>query len=140
MTGSAPVISQVFLVVAGALIRNDGRILVQQRRAGKQHAGLWEFPGGKVEPGETPEEALARELTEELGIMVDPALADPLTFTTLPGCDRHLILLLYRLTRWTGEPRALDAAALRWATIDELRLLPMPPADVPFIDVLARSR
>lgn len=130
-------IVRLMLVVAAAMVRSDGRILVQQRPTGKQHAGLWEFPGGKVEPGEAPEAALVRELAEELGIRVDSGDVVPLTFASEALGECHLILLLYRITRWEGEPRALEAAELRWASIAELRALPMPPADAPFVDVLA---
>lgn len=124
-------------VVAAALIRDDGCILVQQRPVGKQMAGLWEFPGGKVEPGETPEAALVREIDEELGVRLDPAALKPLTFASEALDDRHLLLLLYATRLWEGEPRALDASAIRWVTIDEMRALPMPPADAPFADALA---
>ena len=123
-------------VVAAALIARDGRVLVQQRPAGKSLAGLWEFPGGKVERGEAPAAALVRELEEELGIAVDPADCHPLTFASEALADRHLLLLLYRVDRWRGEPRALEAPALRWATATELADLPMPPADRPLIAAL----
>jgi 8-oxo-dGTP diphosphatase len=124
-------------VVAVALIRADGRVLVQQRAPGRSMAGLWEFPGGKVEPGETPEQALGREVEEELGIILDPGFA-PAAFASEPLGERHLVLLLYAARGWTGEPQALDASAIRWVTIDEMRALPMPPADVPLVEALAR--
>ena len=128
----------LFPVVAAALIDDTGRVLVQQRPPGKLMADLWEFPGGKMEPGETPEAALVRELAEELGIAVAAADLIPATFASQPLGDRHLLLLLYVCRRWTGEPQALDAVALRWAAPGELRDLPMPPADAPFVDVLER--
>lgn len=138
MPTNRPDSSENLLVVAAALVRDDGRLLVQQRPIGKQHGGLWEFPGGKVEPGESPEAALVRELGEELGIVVAQAALTPLTFASEPGDGRNLVLLLYRVTDWAGEPRAIEAAALRWGWPAELRNLPMPPADGPFLDVLSR--
>lgn len=123
-------------VVAAAMLR-EGRVLVQQRPSGTPMAGLWEFPGGKVEPGETPEHALARELHEELGIGVDPAALVPLTFASEALGDRHLLLLLYRLDRWQGAPEPRHASALCWADHATLRTLPMPPADLPFPAALA---
>ncbi|QNE33080.1 (deoxy)nucleoside triphosphate pyrophosphohydrolase [Sphingomonas sp. NBWT7] len=134
----------LLLVVAAALHARDGRFLLQQRPAGKHHAGLWEFPGGKVEPGEALSAALARELAEELGIAVDPATLVPVTFASERRDDgaatgvRTLLLLLFVTRDWSGTPHALEAADLRWVTTDEMRRLPMPPADAPFIDVLAR--
>lgn len=127
--------SNLLLVVAAALVR-DGQMLVQQRPAGKHHAGLWEFPGGKVEPDESPERALARELAEELGIEVDPADVTPWTFVSMPSGARQLVLLLYRVERWAGEPRALEAAAMRWAAPADLLGLPMPPADVALTEIM----
>jgi 8-oxo-dGTP diphosphatase len=123
-------------VVAAALIDEEGRVLVQQRPPGRQLTGLWEFPGGKIEPGETPEAALSRELMEELGIVVAAQDLAPLAFASVADGERHLLLLLYRCRRWAGEPAALDAVALRWASAAELRTLPMPPADSPFIAVI----
>lgn len=125
-------------VVAAALVDSAGRVLVQQRPEGKAMAGLWEFPGGKVEPGETPEAALVRELDEELAIAVPPAALVPLTFASEPLDGRQLILLLYVAREWQGEPRARHATALRWCAPDALRALAMPPADAPFIDALVR--
>ncbi|TPG55308.1 (deoxy)nucleoside triphosphate pyrophosphohydrolase [Sphingomonas glacialis] len=123
-------------VVAAAMIDRDGRVLVQLRAPGKAMAGLWEFPGGKIEPGETPEAALVRELAEELGILVAENSLSPLTFASagLPG--RHLLLLLYVCREWGGVPQALDATALAWHAPTELRSLAMPPADLPFITAL----
>ena len=124
-------------VVAVALVAEDGRILVQQRAPHRSMAGLWEFPGGKVEAGETPEQALLREIAEELGIELDGALV-PAAFASERLGDRHLLLLLYTATEWRGEPQALDASAIRWVTIEEMRGLAMPPADVPLVEALAR--
>src|SRR3954471_21803258 len=106
----------IVLVVACALIDTDGRVLISQRPEGKSMAGLWEFPGGKVEPGERPEAALIRELAEELGIGVEEAALDPAAFASAPLGDRHLLLLLYLCRTWDGEPQPLDAEALRWVT------------------------
>lgn len=130
--------SQSLFVVAVALVDGAERVLVQQRPAGKQMAGLWEFPGGKVEQGETPEAALVREVREELGIALVPGALRPLTFASAPLADRHLLLLLYLCRDWTGDPEALDAVALAWHAPAALRALAMPPADLPFIDVLER--
>lgn len=124
------------LVVAAALVREDGRVLLQRRPPGKAMAGLWEFPGGKVEPGETPEAALARELAEELGIVVAVDAARPCCFASEPSGGRHLLLLLYLVRRWSGEPEALEASALRWETPAGMRALAMPPADGPLLGAL----
>jgi 8-oxo-dGTP diphosphatase len=126
------------LVVAAALVRGDGCVLLQQRPAGKAMAGLWEFPGGKVEPGERPEAALVRELAEELGIGVAQEALAPAAFASAELGERHLLLLLYLCRAWEGEPRALDAAGLTWVRPAEMRALPMPPADVPLVDALER--
>lgn len=128
--------ARLFPVVAAALLDVQGRVLVQQRPAGKSMAGLWEFPGGKVEAGETPEAALARELAEELDIRVDPADLLPLTFASEPLGERHLLLMLYTLHRWGGVPRAVESPALRWVTPTELGALPMPSADRPLVTAL----
>jgi 8-oxo-dGTP diphosphatase len=125
------------IVVAAALTDDRGRVLLQRRAPGKAMAGLWEFPGGKVEPGETPEAALARELEEELGIAVDPVALVPAAFASAPLAARHMILLLYLCRRWTGVPRALDADALAWLRPDEMDAAAMPPADAPLIPALA---
>ena len=126
----------LFPVVAAALIDPDGRVLVQQRPEGKAMAGLWEFPGGKVERGETPEAALVRELREELGISMATACLAPATFASIPLGDRHLLLLLYVARKWEGIPQPLDAAALRWVHPVGLHALDMPPADRPMIALL----
>ncbi|MDB5676506.1 MAG: pyrophosphohydrolase [Sphingomonas bacterium] len=127
---------QILVVVAAALTDAAGRVLVQRRPAGKAMAGLWEFPGGKVESGETPEGALARELGEELGIFVAPADLAALTFASQRLADRHMLLLLYRCTRWAGAARALDADLLLWRRPDDMADLPMPPADLPLLAFL----
>lgn len=127
------------LVVAAALVAPDGCVFVQQRPMAKQHGGLWEFPGGKVEAGETPEAALVRELHEELGIIVNEGAMRPLSFTTVSSPDRNLLLLLYRIDHWTGTPRAIAAEHADWVAVDSLAGLAMPPADLPLIDVLARE-
>ncbi len=126
-------------VVAAALVDPQGRVLVQQRPAGKSLAGLWEFPGGKIEPGETPEEALVRELDEELGIMVDPVDLVPATFVSEPLADRHLVMLLYTCRRWQGVPEAREAAAIAWQLPTALHRLPMPPADKPLVAWLEQN-
>ncbi|MEO5494856.1 MAG: (deoxy)nucleoside triphosphate pyrophosphohydrolase [Sphingomonas sp.] len=127
------------LVVAAALIDADGRVLMARRPAGKQHAGLWEFPGGKVEPGETPKTALVRELREELGVEIDPDTLVPIAFSESRG-ERHLVLLLYRCCSWRGAAQPLDAAEIGWLATDELVSLEMPPADRPLAQALAVER
>lgn len=128
--------SFLMTVVAAALIDQDGRVLLQERPAGKSLAGLWEFPGGKIEAGEAPEAALARELDEELAIAVSPEDLVPLAFASQPLGERHLLLLLYVCRRWTGEPCAVEAAALRWLDPAAMPALPMPPADRPLVAAL----
>ncbi len=124
------------IVAAAALVDADGRVLLQQRAPGRQMEGLWEFPGGKVEAGETPEAALVRELREELGIETEQACVAPAAFASAPLGDRHLLLLLYICRKWRGNPVALDAAALRWVRPHQMFALDMPPADVPLIGLL----
>ena len=126
-------------VVAAALVDDVGRVLLQQRPPGKHMAGLWEFPGGKVESGESPESALSRELMEELGIAAKPEAFTALTFASAPLEGRHLLLLLYICRGWTGTPEPHEATALRWVLPSEMRSLSMPPADLPFIAVLQRT-
>jgi 8-oxo-dGTP diphosphatase len=128
--------AELFHVVAVALIDGDGRVLVQQRPAGKPMAGLWEFPGGKIEPGETPEGALIRELGEELGIDVEAACLAPAAFASEALGDRHLLLLLYICRKWSGVVTAHHAAALKWVRPVALHGLDMPPADKPLIGLL----
>ena len=128
--------SRLLLVVAAALVDGDGRVLVTQRPEGKSLAGLWEFPGGKVEAGERPEAALIRELSEEVGIAVaEPCLA-PLTFASHGYPDMHLLMPLYVCRRWEGIARSREGQALRWLRPVDLRSLPMPPADEPLIPAL----
>ena len=124
------------IVVAAALIDGEGRVLLQQRPSGKAMAGLWEFPGGKVEPDEEPEAALARELLEELGISVDPADLAPGPFASAPLGERHMLLLLYLCHRWTGDPVALEAEALQWLLPKAMTSVQMPPADEPLVTML----
>ena len=121
------------LVVAVALIDADGRILLAQRPLGKSLAGLWEFPGGKLEPGERPEHALIRELREEIGIEVaEPCLA-PLTFASHAYDGFHLLMPLYICRRWEGIVTAREGQQLAWVRANKLRDYPMPPADIPLI-------
>lgn len=127
-------------VVAVALTDAQGRVLIAQRPLDKEHGGLWEFPGGKIEQRESPEAALIRELREELGVTVLPGHLEPLTFSSAGRGARHLLLLLYRCIAWEGEPRALDAAAIRWVEPGALADYDMPPADRPFVSVLAAER
>ena len=128
--------SPTLLVVAGALIDAHGRVLLQQRAAGRDMAGLWEFPGGKVEPDERPEAALVRELKEELGIEIGEDRLEAAAFASAPLGERHLVLLLYLCRVWSGEPRALDASALKWLRPHEMSPAEMPPADAPLIALL----
>ncbi|HRE22441.1 MAG TPA: (deoxy)nucleoside triphosphate pyrophosphohydrolase [Rhabdaerophilum sp.] len=127
---------RLLLVVAAALVDADGRVLIAQRPEGKQLAGLWEFPGGKVEAGERPENTLIRELAEELTITVkEPCLA-PLTFASHRYEDFHLLMPLYVCRRWEGSPVAVEHQAIRWVKPARLRDYPMPPADEPLIPAL----
>ncbi len=130
----------LLLVVAAALVDPEGRVLIAQRPEGKDMAGLWEFPGGKIETGERPEEALIRELAEELGIAVkEPCLA-PFTFASHTYDTFHLLMPLYVCRRWDGTPRPLQHAALKWVRPRELMKdmasYPMPAADLPLIPML----
>ena len=126
------------LVVAAALLRSDGKILLQRRPEGRSMAGLWEFPGGKLENDETPEAALARELAEELAIEIDIANLVPTCFASATIDDRPLLLLLYTCSVWDGTPVAVESPELGWFSIDEMFRLPMPPADVPLIELLKK--
>lgn len=127
---------KVILVSAVALIDRDGRVLLAQRPEGKSMAGLWEFPGGKVERGETPEAALVRELHEELGIETWDSCLAPLTFASYGYEDFHLLMPLFACRKWEGIPRAKECQKLAWARAAELRDYPMPPADEPLIPLL----
>src|SRR5580704_19454404 len=127
---------KLLLVVAIALIDADDRVLIAQRPKGKQLAGLWEFPGGKVEAGERPEESLIRELAEELGIAVKEACLAPLTFASHCYPDFHLLMPLYVCRRWDGIVTAQEGQQLAWVRPNRLRDYPMPPADEPLISHL----
>ena len=127
---------KVVLVSAVALIDVDGRVLLAQRPAGKSMAGLWEFPGGKVEPGETPEAALIRELDEELGIDTWKSCLAPLTFASHSYEDFHLLMPLFACRKWDGTPASREGQKLAWVKPNRLRDFPMPPADVPLISIL----
>lgn len=127
--------SALLLVSAVALVDGDGRVLVQQRATGPL-AGLWEFPGGKIEAGETPAVALVRELREELGIDVETACLAPAAFASEPLGDRHLLLLLHVCRKWRGVPQPIEASALRWMRPVELHALAMPAPDRPLIGLL----
>lgn len=127
---------KIVLVAAVALIDRDGRVLLAQRPEGKSMAGLWEFPGGKVEPGETPEAALIRELHEELGIETWDSCLAPLTFASHGYESFHLLMPLFACRKWNGTPHPREGQRLSWASANELRNYPMPPADVPLIPVL----
>eukprot|EP00320_Phaeocystis_rex_P021542 CAMPEP_0119088226 /NCGR_PEP_ID=MMETSP1178-20130426/144695_1 /TAXON_ID=33656 /ORGANISM="unid sp, Strain CCMP2000" /LENGTH=147 /DNA_ID=CAMNT_0007071495 /DNA_START=215 /DNA_END=658 /DNA_ORIENTATION=- len=136
----------VLLVVAAALLRRDPQtrqpsVLLAQRPAGKSLAGLWEFPGGKLEPGERPEEALRRELAEELKIDVQPSALQPLTFASHTFAEqgsysRHLLMPLFVCTAWEGEPVGAEGQELTWCSSEELESFAMPPADVPLIPAI----
>ncbi|NDV50709.1 MULTISPECIES: 8-oxo-dGTP diphosphatase MutT [unclassified Salipiger] len=126
----------IVLVSAVALIDVEGRVLLAQRPEGKSMAGLWEFPGGKVEPGETPEAALIRELHEELGIETWDSCLAPLTFASHAYDDFHLLMPLFACRKWQGVPQAREGQVLKWARARELTDYPMPPADVPLIPIL----
>ena len=121
------------LVVACALIDADNRVLIAQRPEGKAMAGLWEFPGGKLEPGERPEATLIRELHEELGITVREACLAPLTFASHGYDSFHLLMPLYICRRWEGDMAAREGQKLAWVRVNKLRDYPMPPADIPLI-------
>lgn len=124
------------LVVACALVDIDGRVLVSQRPAGKSMAGLWEFPGGKLEPGETPEAALIRELREELAIDVTASCLAPLTFASHAYDDFHLLMPLYVCRKWKGQIHPQEGQAVQWVRPREMFDLDMPPADTPLIAML----
>jgi 8-oxo-dGTP diphosphatase len=124
---------KLLLVAACALVDVDGRVLITQRPAGKPLAGLWEFPGGKVEAGETPEATLIRELKEELGVDTSASCLAPLTFASHGYPEFHLLMPLYVCRRWRGTPRGHEGQTLKWVRPVALRDYPMPPADVPLI-------
>ena len=124
---------KLVLVAAVALIDADGRILLAKRPEGKLLAGLWEFPGGKVEAGERPEQALIRELKEELGLDVETSCIAPLTFASHAYEDFHLLMPLYVCRRWKGMVQPMEEQELKWAFAKDLKNYPMPPADLPLI-------
>ena len=134
--------TNMLLVSAVALIDRDGRVLLAQRPEGKPMAGLWEFPGGKIEPGETPETALIRELDEELGINTAASCLAPLSFAShsYGASDNrvafHLLMMLYVCRRWQGRPQPIEGGALKWVRPQQLRDFPMPEADIPLIAAL----
>ncbi|WP_103122764.1 MULTISPECIES: (deoxy)nucleoside triphosphate pyrophosphohydrolase [Methylopila] len=130
---SADAKPKLVLVVACALVDADGRVLLAQRPEGKTLAGLWEFPGGKVEAGERPEETLIRELAEELGVAVEEPCLAPLTFASHAYETFHLLMPLYVCRRWTGIVTGREGQATRWVRPQALRDYPMPPADEPLI-------
>jgi 8-oxo-dGTP diphosphatase len=127
---------KILLVAAVALIDPDGRVLLAQRPQGKSLAGLWEFPGGKVEQGESPEMALVRELKEELGIDTWKSCLAPLTFASHSYEDFHLLMPLFACRKWQGIAKGCEGQALAWVKPQNLRDYPMPPADLPLIPIL----
>ncbi|MCH8467041.1 MAG: 8-oxo-dGTP diphosphatase MutT [Roseinatronobacter sp.] len=127
---------KMVLVAAVALVDADGRVLLAQRPEGKSMAGLWEFPGGKIEQGETPEAALIRELQEELGIDTWASCLAPLSFASHAYADFHLLMPLFICRKWQGQPQSREGQALKWVRPDDLRNYPMPAADLPLIPVL----
>ncbi|MBM3616361.1 MAG: (deoxy)nucleoside triphosphate pyrophosphohydrolase [Alphaproteobacteria bacterium] len=127
---------KIVLVSAVALIDADGRVLLAQRPEGKSLAGLWEFPGGKVDPGETPEATLIRELREELGIETKASCLAPLTFASHSYEDFHLLMPLFACRRWDGIATGREGQTLAWVRPERLRDYPMPPADIPLIPIL----
>jgi len=127
---------KTILVVAVVLIDRDGRVLLSQRPSGKSMAGLWEFPGGKVENGEVPEEALIRELKEELGIDTWSSCLAPLSFASHSYEDFHLLMPVFVCRKWVGSPTPMESQALKWVNRDKLKDYPMPPADIPMIAVI----
>lgn len=120
------------LVVAAVISQDDGRLLMQKRPDGKHHAGLWEFPGGKVEKGESPENALVREIEEELGLVIDPTEIHPESFaqTAAHAGRPQIVLLLYKVAYWTGEPEAREGGDWGWFNFTEANELPKPPLDI----------
>ena len=136
MTGSNPVGKRLLLVAACALVDADGRVLLAQRPEGKQLAGLWEFPGGKVEPGETPEQCLVRELQEEIGVDTEIPCLAPLTFASHSYDDFYLLMPLFVCRRFRGIAQPKEGQVLKWVRPRQMRDYPMPPADAPLIQFL----
>ena len=127
---------KMILVSAVALIDRDGRVLIAQRPEGKSMAGLWEFPGGKIEGGETPEQALIRELYEELGIETWSSCLAPLTFASHRYPKFHLLMPLFVCRKWDGIPKSKEGQNLKWVYVNKLKDFPMPAADIPLIAIL----
>ena len=127
---------KLILVSAVALIDRDGRVLIAQRPEGKSMAGLWEFPGGKIEGGETPEQALIRELYEELGIETWSSCLAPLTFASHRYNEFHLLMPLFVCRKWDGTPKSKEGQNLKWVYVNKLKDFPMPAADIPLIAIL----
>ena len=127
---------KMILVSAVALIDRDGRVLIAQRPEGKSMAGLWEFPGGKIESGESPEQALIRELYEELGIETWLSCLAPLTFASHRYTDFHLLMPLFVCRKWDGIPKSKEGQNLKWVYVNKLKDFPMPAADIPLIAIL----
>lgn len=136
MSGGTTTGKRLLLVAACALVDADGRVLLAQRPEGKQLAGLWEFPGGKVEPGETPEQCIIRELHEEIGIETDIPCLAPLTFASHSYDDFHLLMPLFICRRFRGIAQPREGQALKWVRPKQMRDYPMPPADAPLIPFL----
>jgi 8-oxo-dGTP diphosphatase len=128
----------ILTVVAAALVNDRHEYLLQKRPEGRSMAGLWEFPGGKIEAGEGPEEALVRELSEELGIDVDSHNLTPACFASAPIGNQKLLLLLYICSNWAGVPTAIESPEIGWFTVNAMRDLAMPPADLPLLDLLEK--
>jgi 8-oxo-dGTP diphosphatase len=127
---------QLLLVAAAVLLDREGRVLLAQRPEGKNLAGLWEFPGGKIEAGERPEHALVRELHEELGIVVEAHTLSPVTFASHAYDDMHLLMPVWMASQWSGVPHGREGQALAWVGIEDLGRYPMPPADIPLVATL----
>jgi len=136
MSGANPAGKRLLLVAACALVDTDGRVLLAQRPEGKQLAGLWEFPGGKVEPGETPEQCIIRELHEEIGIETEIPCLAPLTFASHSYDDFHLLMPLFVCRRFRGIAQPREGQVLKWVRPKQMRDYPMPPADAPLIPFL----
>ena len=129
--------AKLVLVVAAALFDPAGKVLLAQRPEGKSMAGLWEFPGGKVENGETPETALCRELFEELAIGVHPECLEPITFASFAYPSFHLLMPLFACRKWDGDVQPTEGQAIAWVPVSKLHDYPAPPADIPLFDVLS---
>lgn len=128
----------LLIVVAAAIVRQDGAILLARRPEGKPMAGLWELPGGKIEPGESPEQALARELYEEVGIVIDVHLLETLTFASHGEGAYHLLMPVFGVTHWQGEPKAREGQELAFVSPDRLKDYPAPAADIPLFERLLK--